>query len=745
MTGKHNGLRRLVVTLCCAAPIAVCLAIWLPEFIHYHVPEVRVSDEMLEIARLDPSDAVLDQLQSFCFLPHHWNGNQQLVDAAVKLLHGQVEIPELPRTKIKMPFDPKDMDRGPLLWQLDQAALVVPEVLLEAYSRTRQEEFFRSAQDVILSWADYEDRAWAFRGYLWNDHALAERVTVLAKFWRVYRHRPDYDPRIARAVLRFAARSGEFLAKSSHFTFATNHGVMQNLALWHLCLAFPTLPHVVEYRRLAFDRLREQMHFYVNSEGVVLEDSPHYHKFGVELLGMAFRYLALLKESVPPEWKNKYEAASKFYVQLKRPDGSLPMLGDTDADEGSFQDPVSSFLDVSGAQDMARRPIPEPYSLYPAAGYAIWWDGLDSWPDSAKLGQTVASWSHYSGHGHNDADELSVLLWSNGQTWWTNTGYWPYGVEGRRLSEGWAGSDAPHLVGELVNSERSARLLCFGKSDNLNVLEMERTGPNDYSVRRFLLHWKPNIWVVLDQTNGGTGSRTTTTWTTAANVLVRKGNLLDSFLLEAKESGRKLLAVLIFSQDSQLRMLSGSLNPFAGWQVGSGVPQKTTALMTEQPAQGSWSAMIWVLNESNTAATSFSERPELHNGPTGDEWQISLPLKSGALEIRRNAATITVWKGRQSTNTDLARMVAPPDVSQLVQQVQEQYRVEAMKYPPFRDLLRYRWRATYLVLLMVLLEEVFFLVYRTWWGRFYFGLRALSICGWAGLGVWLILFYLQKA
>ena len=41
-------------------------------------------------------------------------------------------------------------------------------------------------------------------------------------------------------------------------------------ALWHLGLAFPTLPDAARYRDTAFTRLKQQMAFYMNREGVVL-------------------------------------------------------------------------------------------------------------------------------------------------------------------------------------------------------------------------------------------------------------------------------------------------------------------------------------------------------------------------------------------------------------------------------------------------------------------------------------------
>ena len=140
------------------------------------------------------------------------------------------------------------------------------------------------------------------------------------------------------------ARSEQLLAKPGHFTFATNHGVMQNLALWHATLAFPSLPRTPEYQRLALARMDDQMKFYVSREGVVLEHSAGYHLYGLKLLGFAFRYLDLMHQTPPQEWIDKYDSAKQVYAMLRRPDGSLPMFGDTDSEAGQ---PGSSALQPS--------------------------------------------------------------------------------------------------------------------------------------------------------------------------------------------------------------------------------------------------------------------------------------------------------------------------------------------------------------------------------------------------------------
>ena len=232
------------------------------------------------------------------------------------------------------------------------------------------------------------------------------------------------------------------------------------------------------------------MQFYVTREGAVLEHSPGYHLFGLKLLALTFRYLDLMGQK-PAEWVDKYEAAKQVYSSLRRPDGSLPMFGDTDSGADVSGPLTTRFTSDHRAQRLAYEPGWKPakaVELDPVAGYSIWWDGLGFWPDPAKLSQTVITWANFGDHGHKHADEMSLLLWAGGRTWWSNMGYWPYDTEGREVAKSWDGSNAPHLAGESYTSFRTTRLVSSGWSDKLEVIDLERTSAEDYSARRQVIH-----------------------------------------------------------------------------------------------------------------------------------------------------------------------------------------------------------------------------------------------------------------
>lgn len=727
-------------------PLLVFISIWVPEAAHYYVPPAPIQAEILEAGRRIPSDAVLNELKDVTFgLDPIWADDGELVAAAERLLKGEINIPGLPNTRITMPFDAADIDEGSDAWQLYLASLVVPKTLLKAYEVTGREEFLTKAGEVIQAWASYERRAWLPKGFLWNDHAIAARIPVLAQFWNLYRGRPEYRSERAATLFQLAARSAELLAKPEHFTFSTNHGVMQNLGLMHIGLAFPTLPGAERYKRLAFERLRDQYSFHVSEEGVILEHSAGYHRFGVELMGMAMRYLTLMNVEVPPDWREKYERGKSFYAMLRRPDGSLPLLGDTWS-VGAEVGPLVTTVDSEGRSGiLEKKKLWRPgraEAIYPFSGYSIWIDGWDRWPGPENVGQTVVAWSYFPGYGHKHADEMSLLLWAGGETWWTNVGYWPYQMRGRLEAESWPGSNAPHLAAEPYGSPRKTTLLFHGTSDEMAVVDLERKGPGKYSVRRQVIHLKPSLWAVVDSSTGGTDDRTATTWTSSHKAEALKGPIPGAYRLQIPGSPTVLTVFFSGSTGTEITQFRGSLAPFAGWEVVDGVPRSAPAIVLQQPADDSWAVASWSLRTNAAAGLELTGRPDMQNWNDAEGWEMVLPERSGPVRIRRSGNELIVKKEGAGFDKKLV-LERGPRLDDEFAEVQALFSRAAAKYPRFRNLVAYRWKMTYFLIFIFLLQEVFFIAYRTMRGKYYVFLRALNLSGWAAVGVWLALVYFK--
>ena len=727
--------------------LAYMFLIWIPEIEHYYVPSETVSEAMTEQGRKVPSDRVLDELRSHRLLEHGWQNNAQLVDSAEKLLKGTVDIPGLPSMEVHLPFDPADLDRGTGQWQLHFSALVVPEILIDAYRLTGREEFYAMARDVILAWAAYEKSAWFNRGFLWNDHAVANRVRILADFWSIYRHRPDYRPEVARQIWQFAARTGAMAAKPDQYTFATNHGVMQNLSLWQVCIAFPFLSRVEQYKQLALARLKDEMGFYISPDGVVLEGSADYHEFGLFLLGAALRYSTLLGLDVPPEWAQKYQRAKQFSEEIRRPDGSLPRYGDT---AGGTHHAFAPVTEINGKGEFTRlmkaneELHPDPFALYPASGYAVSWNGLNDHENRSFLSQTVVAWSYFPGHGHEHADEPSVLLWAGGQDWWTNIGYWRYDDPDREHAECWEGSNAPHLVAETCTPNRTTSLLSAVQSSNLFATETERFGPGSLRIRRLLVQVPPSVWIIIDNCTGVSQASLQTIWTTASNVDLKPAGPPGAYQLSAPGVEGGFRAYFLGPAGLEIQSFRGSRQPFAGWNFFNGKAMASSAIATVQSGSGAWAATIWVLDK-NLGVRERERASAAAEWRDASSWSIHVPLPSRTQLISRRGEKISVEGGSFSAHTAVVETLKPPPASAAseIAALRANYDIAFARYPRFKDLFFYRLRASKVGLALIVLQELFLALYERLRSEHLLALRVLACLSWIALTIWVPFFYLR--
>ena len=742
--------KQLLIRISCyILPIVIIFTVWLPLIAQYHTRDIIIQDELIDTSRRFPTDLIFDELTKFNLtLQLRPLRDKQCVSLAEKILLGKVELPGGPPVPIGLPFDDYDLDKkvsGRPGWRFFFATFSIPDILLRAYELTGRDEFLVTARDIILSWGAYERSAWLPKGLLWNDHAISARILVLAKFWKLYRGHKEYKPDAAKAVFQLVARYAQLLSKPSHFTFSTNHGIIQNLSLWHICVAFPNLPSIEVYKKLVFERMSDQMAFYINDEGIVLEHSAEYQRVALEFIGMAFRYLTLMNLTIPDEWRVKYKKAKDFYAELRRPNGSLPMFGDTNMIRDQLGPPVTD-IDTGGRSDILEYKkdwIPKrSRSLYPVAGYSVWWDGLDKWLNENELKQTVVAWSHFPGHAHKHADEMSVLLWAGGENWWTNVGYWPYGTKGRGKAVSWAGSNAPHLAHESTHSERNTKLLSYGSSDYLNVIDLQRRGPNEYGARRQVIYLKPNLWVVIDYTEGSEDSLTTTTWTTSPGIRIRQGNFKGSYILESEKDSANLAKFVLTSEDVNIELFRGSFEPFAGWVQGN----PATSIVIKQSAKDSWSAAVWSIQDDTSPTLQFTGPPSMASWEGSENWKIVLPLASGRINIWRQDNRVFVSKDKKEASSyEEITLSEAPEIKDELSAIHQGFENAKRKYPRKNFSMHRHKKATYFVLLLFFLQEVFFLLVGRFRRKYCTTLRLLNSVGWMTVGIWIVIIYLERS
>ena len=722
-------------------PLLVLCSVWWPEFNHYHTQSRVFADSTSAALRDQPSDATLKEVNAFNYgIVSEYDAQQARV-IADRMLQGELALPGLEPAPITLPFRKDELLSGLPGRQLRMASLVIPSVLLDAYQSTGAEKYYLAARDALRAWMEFETDSWVPTGFIWDDHATAARIQVYAKFWSIYRHRADYDAALAGQLLAAVDRNCQILARPSHFTFSTNHGVMQNLALLHAAVAFPGLPDSRTYRDTAVQRLKKQMDFYISDAGVVTEHSLGYQYFGLNLVAIALRYLTLLDMTIPDTWSRKYQRALEFYATVRLPDDTLPMYGDTGSEANPpllIAVPVDKGYALQRAAAGAMRPA-NATLFNPTVGYAAWWSGLERWPETRALRQTLIAWPNFVSHAHKHADEMSVLFWAGGQHWWNNVGYWPYGIAPREQAVSWDGSNAPHLQGEGFSDARDTRVLRYGQTPHSTVLDLERSRPDGYRARRQVISTAQDQWFVIDYVSDAARRTSTHIWTTRPDVKISTTQSMPSaFNLESPTTTTRLRAIFTGAAGVAVERRHGSENPFAGWVALGSKVHATNAFEVQMPAQ-SWSLVAWRVDDATASAEPVQPRMARWSGP--EQWSIEWHDAHGARQLTRDGDIVRLADATGSDVPETLTLSPPPDTSAAAEKLTAAFgalAAESEKRPVY---FAYRVKFTQWVLGLLLMQEVFLALYRHVFRHRTGWLRWSAVAAWTTIGVWAQLSY----
>ncbi|HKP97225.1 MAG TPA: heparinase II/III family protein, partial [Fibrobacteria bacterium] len=626
-------------------------------------------------------------------------------------------------------------------------SLLIADVLMDAYGISRDPKYLLAARAHIVDLLKEERRRYWPDGFLWNDHAIAGRIPVLARFWGLYRNHAGFDPGDATLILQGAARSALMLSKPGAFTFATNHGVMQNLALLHFCAAFPGLDGNGAFRKTAVERLSAQMRFYVSDSGVVMEHSLGYHDFGLSLVGMGLRYFELLGLEIPPVWAAKYEGMKRFHQLITRPDGTLPLYGDTEWMH--HPEPLVADLEKGGGplRPLRYRMPADTGYLDPVAAYAIFWDTLAGDPGDSRdpqaapaLAQTLLAWPNFASRAHKRADEMSLHFWARGNDWWTGIGYWPYGMAHRDKAEGWDGSNAPHAIGERPEVGRITRPVRYARGNGAHSLELERRTAEGYRARRQLVFMQPGIWIVLDAVSDSLGRGSRIDWALFP-ALAARGLGGNRFAFEDTGTHASMRVAYDVRKPGPVpvKLVSGSDNPFAGWTAIGNAIRKTHSLLFALSGR-SQSILAWGLDSLGKTLESASLSDYAEDG----SWRAAIVVAGDTLHLECGAAALDIRpsngkSGVAGQRLDLRPVSVPEGEYAAMTGGFAALSGRYARYPESYSPYRLKWSG--ILLALFLAQEIFFLILRLFPPSVGTAARALSVPAWAGASAWLSMVY----
>ncbi|HET9448377.1 MAG TPA: heparinase II/III family protein, partial [Steroidobacteraceae bacterium] len=716
-----NRLRWLY-WLAALAPLVALAVVWVPELSHWRVARVRLSDEALTRALQDVRSPAGAQLERYDLPGFKGWSSAQVLQAAREVANGELTLIDGRSARIDPSFVPRDLDAAPL--DLEIACLIVPNLHLRAYRATGDARYLGLARTYILRWIDFERGRFLPRGMQWNDHAIAERVFVLTGFLSATRHFDALTREEARTVLEVLIESGRRLRKPGFYTFRTNHGLMQHLALLHLGANLPSMPEAQDMARLAAERLARQLEYYISKEGVILEHSAGYQEFGLELLPLAIRELEQLKFEVPPVLRERYARALDVYAALLRPDGSLPPWGDTKATDRAppTADADAPFRPAAKASQR---------SLFaPVAGLAVIWT-----PAAQAGSQALVTWSDFATGAHKQRDEMSLYLWADGQEVLVGPGYWPYASGLWADAVGWRGSNAPHFAGEGSTSKSTTRLLGHASTAQLEFFDLQRSLDSGGAHRRQLLFVRPDLWIVLDS-SAASALATVVNWTFGASAEVRAASDTRHLVVRPAAAGPRFEFSTLGCEGGTLALQRGSENAFAGWTALSGKIEPAWSLVRQCPA-GTWAASV--LTQVSEGAGRAVRPVTVEGWQDTENWQISAAPGQVLAHRRGNVVSLPGASGSAPVEVELQ---ADRRAEQEQAQINAHYRAMGAEFSRYKEShLYYRYKVTIAIAALWLAQ----LLLLGWMLRWTFRLSpvlsrvlGVSACGfWLLLAVWL--------
>ncbi|WP_051475611.1 heparinase II/III family protein [Bacillus sp. J37] len=281
---------------------------------------------------------------------------------------------------------------------------------VEAYKLSGNMEYINKSYSIINQWYKKNPLDKPSHIMAWHDETTGLRLELLIYYFHETRHvlTDEQLSFLYNLIVEHAA----LLANDDFHTEKTNHGMFQDEALLIFSDYFNEYKLSTFYSSTAKDRLKEYFDYIISKDGVHKEHSPSYNQLIASSINAYANYFEKRGDiSFENYLRGLYVLMSDYATYVIKPDGTLPMIGDTfgkDRPNTSLWTDNEQYQYAASGGANGTAPFKNDV-VYPDGGYAIFRDG---W--SSKANTYVHFTAAYHTDYHKHSDDLSVYIYHDG-------------------------------------------------------------------------------------------------------------------------------------------------------------------------------------------------------------------------------------------------------------------------------------------------------------------------------------------
>lgn len=293
-----------------------------------------------------------------------------------------------------------------------------------------------------------------------------------------------------------------------------NHGLHQHQGLFVLGCLFRR----DTWKDKAIERLETDFYKAFDSQGMNTEGAISYHLLNLKWWRLAWHRLGIEGIDVPDDVEGRLSAATLLLHYMRRPDGKLEQIGDTDETGIVRDDAKSLFLD-------SHSPATESTEVLLDAGYLF---GRSGWGDRSRDASQETSYSVRFGsadsyHAHDDTG--SVTFHSRGQQWLTDSGRYSYQPDDpiRQYVQSREAHNVLMIEGASRNHAQGGEVISFSSdADGVDLVLADRSYPSNIIQRRVIYVRGIEALIVLDDVSEVDAGKAEQLWHFPPNVSVER-------------------------------------------------------------------------------------------------------------------------------------------------------------------------------------------------------------------------------